>query len=134
MRLMQAATLAICAGALCACTRVGQLRNLEDTACSAALSEGVANILLDQGEDAEDALRLARQGTAWLAYSNPGPRPFSIAAPSGTDYHFIVQPTKSACQLRLYGRVRGFTRVTNNLTWIESRALPDCDCELRATH
>lgn len=110
------------------CTTVGQVRNLEAPACRRSLESGVAQILLAQGENAGEAERLAQRTVSALDLSPDGPRPFALAANSGTDYHFIVQPTRTLCQLRLYGRVRGFTRVTNNLTWIESRPLVGCEC------
>lgn len=113
---------------LSGCTTVGQVRNLEDPACRQSLESGVAQILLAQGENAGEAERLAQRTVSALYLSPDGPRPFALAANSGTDYHFIVQPTRTLCQLRLYGRVRGFTRVTNNLTWIESRPLVGCEC------
>ncbi len=113
---------------LSGCTTVGQVRNLEAPACRRSLESGVAQILLAQGENAGEAERLAQRTVSALDLSPDGPRPFALAANSGTDYHFIVQPTRSGCQLRLYGRVRGFTRVTNNLTWIESRPLAGCEC------
>jgi hypothetical protein len=57
-----------------------------------------------------------------------GPRPFAIAAPSGTDYRFFVQRKGEACVLNLYGRQKGFVSYTNNLTYIATQDLSDCTC------
>ena len=55
------------------------------------------------------------------------PRPFVVSSPSGADYGFFVQQ-KSECLLRLFNRQQGFTRYTNNLTYIATRQLDGCQC------
>lgn len=124
---MAVASIAL-AAVLGGCTTVGQVRNLDDDACGAAFETGVASILTAQHEAAADAARLGAQARARLTSGALGPRPFALAAPSGTDYFLFVEPAEPVCMLRLYGRQKGFTRYTNNLTWIETRALPGCDC------
>lgn len=114
--------------ALAACTHVGEVRNLHEASCGTGFERELASILVAEKESPEAAAALAARTRAALADAALGPRPFALAAPSGTDYHFIVEPTREGCWLRLYGRRRGFTTLTNNLTWIASRALPGCEC------
>lgn len=109
-------------------TTMGQLTNAGESTCAAALQGALEDVLVAQGETAPDAAALASRARHTLAQVRLGPRPFRVAAPSGTDYAFFVEPTREACVLRLYGRQRGFTRYTNNLTWIDSRPLTGCDC------
>ena len=52
-----------------------------------------------------------------------------IQAPSGTDYTLFVEKKKSGCLLRLVEKQKGFTRYTNNLTYINTQPLPSCFCE-----
>ena len=113
---------------LAGCTTVGQVRNLADTACGDAFERQLASILTAQQEADGDARHLASRTRLLLETGTLGPRPFTIAAPSGTDYALFVEPAEPACLLRLYGRQKGFTRYTNNLTWIETRPLPECRC------
>ena len=88
----------------------------------------MAAVLSAEGETSENATALARSATTMLTLGDLGPRPFLVAAPSGTDYSFFVEKTKSTCILRLYGRQKGFVSYTNNLTYIDSRPLPGCAC------
>lgn len=113
---------------LAGCTSVGQVTNLDEAGCGAAFERQLASILVSQHETAEVADELAERARGTLLSARLGPRPFLIAAPSGTDYSFIVEPEREACQLRLYARQKGFVRYSNNLTWIQSRALSGCAC------
>lgn len=114
--------------AVAGCTTVGQVRNLGDASCANAFERQLASILVAQHETDADARGLAARATQALVASAPGPRPFLVEAPSGTDYSLFVEPAEPTCLLRLYGRQHGFTRYTNNLTWIETRPLPECRC------
>jgi len=110
------------------CTTVGQVRNIEDPDCSASFERELASILVAQHETSADAEALAAGTRGMLAGVELGPRPFLVSAPSGTDYSLFVEPTDDGCLLRLYGRQKGFTSYTNNLTWIETRSLAECTC------
>ncbi|MCK9538011.1 hypothetical protein [Dokdonella sp.] len=127
-RIVAAALIVGLSWLLTACSTVGQVSNLADATCATAFEDALAAILVGQGEAPADARALAARARMTLAGEQPGPRPFALAAPSGTDYHLFVAPAQPACQLRLYGRVKGFTRYTNNLTWIDARPLPACRC------
>jgi hypothetical protein len=110
------------------CTSVAQVTNLAESACQASFETEMAAVLSAEGETSENATALARSATAMLTLGDLGPRPFLVAAPSGTDYSFFVEKTKSSCILRLYGRQKGFVSYTNNLTYIDSRPLLGCSC------
>jgi hypothetical protein len=110
------------------CTSVAQVTNLAESACQASFETEMAAVLSAEGETSENATALARSATTMLTLGDLGPRPFLVAAPSGTDYSFFVEKTKSSCILRLYGRQKGFVSYTNNLTYIDSRPLPGCSC------
>ena len=110
------------------CTSVAQVTNLAESTCQASFETEMAAVLSAEGETPENATALARSATAMLTLGDLGPRPFLVAAPSGTDYSFFVEKTKSSCILRLYGRDKGFVSYTNNLTYIDSRPLPGCSC------
>lgn len=118
------------AGALAGagCTTVGEVTNLAEPRCAEELRSGLAGILAQQGETAEAAGRLAERSVETLAAGELGPRPFLLAAPSGTDYSFFVEVKDGRCLLRLYGRQKGFVSYTNNLTYIATRDLPSCAC------
>jgi len=121
--------LAIVAGGMViGCTSVAQVTNLAESACHASFETEMAAVLSAEGETSENATALARSATTMLTLGDLGPRPFLVAAPSGTDYSFFVEKTKSSCILRLYGRQKGFVSYTNNLTYIDSRPLPECAC------
>jgi hypothetical protein len=121
--------LAIVAGSMTiGCTSVAQLTNLAESACQASFETEMAAVLSAEGETSENATGLAHSATMMLTLGDLGPRPFLVAAPSGTDYSFFVEKTKSTCILRLYGRQKGFVSYTNNLTYIDSRPLPGCAC------
>ncbi len=110
------------------CTSVAQVTNLADSTCQASFEREMAAVLSAEGETTENATALAHNAITILTPGDLGPRPFLVAAPSGTDYSFFVEKTKSSCILRLYGREKGFVSYTNNLTYIESRPLPGCSC------
>ena len=116
------------AGLVLSCTSVSQITNLSDDACRVSLETGLEGVLAAQGETPENASALANRAITVLALGNLGPRPFLVAAPSGTDYSFFVEKKKSGCILRLYGRQKGFVSYTNDLTYIDSRPLPGCRC------
>ena len=118
----------LAAAMVIACTSVARLTNLADASCQASLETEMQAILGGQGETPENATKLARRAVTILTLGNLGPRPFLVAAPSGTDYSFFVEKTKSGCILRLYGREKGFVSYTNNLTYIDSRTLQGCSC------
>ena len=121
--------LAIVAGGMViGCTSVAQVTNLAESACHASFETEMAAVLSAEGETSENATGLAHSATMMLTLGDLGPRPFLVAAPSGTDYSFFVEKTKSSCVLRLYGRQKGFVSYTNNLTYIDSRPLPGCSC------
>jgi hypothetical protein len=110
------------------CTSVARLTNLADASCQASIETEMQAILGGQGETPENAAKLAHRAVTILTLGDLGPRPFLVAAPSGTDYSFFVEKTKSGCILRLYGREKGFVSYTNNLTYIDSRTLQGCMC------
>ncbi|HEX7915150.1 hypothetical protein [Rudaea sp.] len=104
------------------------MTNLPSADCAAQMQRGLSEILVEQGEGADAGESLARQTSTALAESTRGPRPFLVAAPSGTDYEFFVQKKRDVCLLRLYGRYHGFVSYTNNLTYIATRPLAGCEC------
>ena len=118
----------LAAAMVSACTSVARLTNLADASCQASLETEMQAILGGQGETPENATKLAHRAVTILTLGDLGPRPFLVAAPSGTDYSFFVEKTKSGCILRLYGREKGFVSYTNNLTYIDSRTLQGCSC------
>ena len=118
----------LAAAMVIACTSVARLTNLADAPCQASFETEMQAILGGQGETPENAAKLAHRAVTILTLGDLGPRPFLVAAPSGTDYSFFVEKTKSGCILRLYGREKGFVSYTNNLTYIDSRTLQGCSC------
>jgi len=107
---------------------VGRIGNLTDMECRSTFSQALSSILVEQDETQVNADNLAERTMKNLQLVDLGPRPFLVAAPSGSDYTFFVQPKKTGCLLRLYGRRRGFMSYTNNLTYIATRPLPQCVC------
>jgi uncharacterized protein YceK len=114
--------------ALSGCATVAHVDNPNEPACHDALDAGLQSILAEQNEDAATATALAHETVETLTNTDLGPRPFTISSSSGTDYDFFVDDHDNACLLRLYGRERGFTSYTNNLTYISTRPLPGCRC------
>jgi hypothetical protein len=110
------------------CAAVAQVTSLDDPTCKSTVREQLNAVLIEQGEKPEIAERLAVNTTTVLATGALGPRPFGVSSSSGADYSFFVQQKGSKCLLRLYGRQKGFTRYSNNLTYIASRSLDGCQC------
>lgn len=110
------------------CASVAQVTSLDDPTCKGTVREQLNAVLIEQGEKPEIAERLAVNTTTVLATGALGPRPFGVSSSSGADYSFFVQQKGSQCLLRLYGRRKGFTRYSNNLTYIASRSLDGCQC------
>lgn len=113
---------------LSGCTTVAQVTTWSDEACRRQVTDQLHSILTDEGEQAEVAHRVAVNTTVVLSTGALGPRPFGVSSPSGTDYSFFVQRKGEDCLLRLYGRRKGFTRYTNNLTYLATRPLDACAC------
>lgn len=111
------------------CTTVAQVANLTDATCSASFESQLSSVLTEQGETADAAAGLAHHTYLILTTAHLGPRPFLVAAPSGTDYSFFVQKKSARCLLRLYGRQKGFVSYTNDLTYIATRELAGCACQ-----
>lgn len=113
---------------LSGCTTVAQITTLSDESCRGRVRGQLESVLVEEGEQPEVANHLAVNTTLVLATGSLGPRPFGVSSPSGADYSFFVQRKGGTCLLRLYGRQKGFTRYTNNLTFISTRALEGCAC------
>ena len=113
---------------LAGCTSVAQVTTLADENCHHKVRDQLNAILIEEGEKSDIAYRLAVNTTAVLATGALGPRPFGVSSPSGVDYSFFVERKGDECLLQLYGRRKGFTRYTNNLSYIATRALDGCAC------
>ena len=113
---------------LSGCTTVAQITTWSDESCHQKVRGQLESILVEEGEKPEVASRLAVNTTVVLATGSLGPRPFGVSSPSGADYSLFVQLKGEDCLLRLYGRRKGFTRYTNNLTYIATRSLEGCAC------
>lgn len=113
---------------LAGCTTVAQVTTLNEASCNHTMREQLASILGEEGEKPEVAERLAADTTTVLASGVLGPRPFGVSSPSGEDYGFFIQQKGNDCLLRLFRKQRGFTRYTNNLTYIATRPLSGCSC------
>ena len=110
------------------CTTVAQVTTLSDETCHHKMRDQLESILSEEGEQPDVANRLAVNTTLVLARGAVGPRPFEVSSPSGVDYSFFVQRKGDRCPLRFFGRQKGFTRYTNNLTYIATRPLEGCTC------
>jgi hypothetical protein len=110
------------------CTTVAQVTTLSDESCHHKMRDQLESILSEENEKPDIANRLAVNTTTVLATGALGPRPFGVSSPSGADYSFFIQRKGDECLLRLYGRRKGFTRYTNNLTYIATRSLEGCAC------
>lgn len=122
------AALAAASLAVGACATIASVENAGVPECAGSLQSGLASILVAEGEKPEVAASLARDSVRTLSESDAGPRPFLVSSPSGADYELFVQKKRSACLLRLYATQKGFTRYTNNLTYIATRGLEGCAC------
>jgi hypothetical protein len=116
----------VCAASGCA--SVARVTTLSEPDCDRTFTAALSKVLHAEGEAPDVADRLARSSTGALQSYDPGPRPFLIESPSGVDYSFFVEKKGAACLLRLYGRQKGFTSYTNNLTYIATEPLAPCRC------
>lgn len=107
---------------------MAQVTNLVDESCRTSFTEQLSKILTNQGESSANSDALANNTVLTLTSYDLGPRPFAIAAPSGTDYRFFIDRKGTDCVLTLYGRRKGFVSYTNNLTYIATELLPGCAC------
>ena len=110
------------------CATVAQITTLSDPACQQSLKTAFSRIFESEGEPPDVASALAESTATALQDGGLGPRPFLVEAPSGVDYSFFVEPKDKACLLRLYGRQKGFTSYTNNITYIATESLAPCQC------
>ena len=110
------------------CATVAQVTSLSDQNCRHTFVDRMSSIFVEQGEKQEVADKLAESTTTVLLIGSLGPRPFLVASPSGADYGFFVEQKSSDCLLRLFSRLKGFTRYRNNLTYIATRSLTGCMC------
>lgn len=113
---------------LTGCTTMAKVTNLVDESCRATFIHRLSTMLVHQGEPSATSDALAHKTVFTLTTYDLGPRPFAIAAPSGTDYRFFVDRKGTDCVLILYGRQKGFVSYTNNLTYIATEPLPGCAC------
>jgi len=124
-----AAWLLLCLALLpAACASVARVTTLSDPGCERILTGALEAVLTKEGEAPPTARQLAESATAALRSYELGPRPFLVESPSGVDYSFFVEKKGAACLLRLYGRQKGFTSYTNNLTYIATEPLAPCQC------
>jgi hypothetical protein len=110
------------------CTTVAQVTTLSDQNCRRTFVDRMSSILVEEGERPEVAEKLTASTTTVLSTGSLGPRPFVVASPSGSDYGFFVEQKSSECLLRLFSRQKGFTRYSDNLTYIATRQLNGCMC------
>lgn len=110
------------------CASVAAVTNLSEESCRISFARQLSVVLTQEGEQPEIADALAGKTLSTLTTYRLGPRPFTIAAPSGTDYRFFINRTGADCVLTLYGRRRGFVSYTNNLSYIATEILPHCTC------
>jgi len=110
------------------CATVAQVTTLSDQNCRQTFVDRLSSILVEEGEQQDSAEKLAESTAVVLSTGTLGPRPFLVASPSGIDYGFFVQQKSSDCLLRLFSRQKGFTRYSNNLTYIATRPLDGCQC------
>jgi hypothetical protein len=107
---------------------MAKVTNLSDESCRTSFTRQLSSILTDQGELSANSDALANKAVVTLTSHDLGPRPFAIAAPSGTDYRFFIDRKGTDCVLTLYGRRKGFVSYTNNLTYIATESLQGCAC------
>lgn len=110
------------------CATVAKVTNLSEESCRISFARQLSAILAHEGEKLDAADALAGKTVYTLSTYDLGPRPFAIAAPSGTDYRFFIDRKGTDCVLTLFGRRKGFVSYTNNLTYIATEILPDCTC------
>jgi hypothetical protein len=110
------------------CATVANVTNLSEESCRMSFTRQLSVMLTQEGEKPEIADALASKTVSTLTTYDLGPRPFAIAAPSGTDYRFFIDHKGADCVLTLFGRRKGFVSYTNNLTYIATESLPGCAC------
>lgn len=110
------------------CATMAKITNLTEESCRTSFTRQLSAILAHEGEKPEAADALAGKTVSTMTTYDLGPRPFAIAAPSGTDYRFFIDRKGADCVLTLFGRRKGFVSYTNNLTYIATEVLPDCAC------
>jgi len=110
------------------CATVAKVTNLSEESCRISFTRQLSSILAQEGEKPEVSEALASKTVSTLTTYDLGPRPFAIAAPSGTDYRFFIDRKGADCVLTFFGRQKGFVSYTNNLTYIATQVLPDCTC------
>lgn len=110
------------------CATMAKVTNLSDEFCRTSFTQRLSSILANQGELSAASDALADKAAFTLTTYDLGPRPFAIAAPSGTDYRFFINRKGTDCVLTLYGRRKGFVSYTNNLTYIATESLQGCAC------
>ena len=110
------------------CATMAKITNLSEESCRTSFTRQLSAILTAQGEKPPSSDALAHKTVSTLTHYDLGPRPFAIAAPSGTDYRFFIERKGADCVLTLFGRQKGFVSYTNNLTYIATEVLPDCTC------
>lgn len=122
MKAVLAAALLLLSG----CATVAEV-DLSDPGCAETFRRQMVSILVEEGEKPEEAGEVAHRAATMLSYGVNGVRPFVVGSRT-TDYTFFVDRKKSGCLLRLLSRQRGFTRLTNDITYIASRPLSGCRC------
>jgi hypothetical protein len=113
---------------LTGCATVAEVELTGDP-CRQTFQDALSSVLVEQHETPDVAAELADRTREVLERAQLGPRPFVVSSPSGADYEFFVEKKSSGCLLRLYGRQKGFTSYTNDLTYIATRPLPGCACK-----
>jgi hypothetical protein len=119
-----AAALAIC---LAGCATVGRV-DLSSPRCGDDLARQLGDVIFEQGESRLIADDLANGLTGDLSTGALSPVSFFADSPSGCQYGFAIHHTSEGCVLRLYYRKGPTSSVTNNLTYIATRALKECAC------
>lgn len=110
------------------CTSMAAVTNAREQPCQQNVATALSEILVAQGEQPERAQKVVDRADLLATAFDYGPRPFTVSSQSGTDYSLFVEKKGERCLMRLYGRQRGFISYTNNLTYIETRELPGCQC------
>lgn len=123
------ALLAAGGGAACS-PRVARLTNPAAPRCQASLRDAFELILVMQEEQPEVAEAMASSAVQAFTDVDLGPRPFKLSSPSGTDYAFFFDPEAGRCLLRLVGWQKAFVQYANNVTYVATRPLPGCRCEM----
>jgi hypothetical protein len=124
------ATIAAIAPALASsCTTVAGITNARDATCGQSIELSVAAILIDQEEQPTIAVALGRRTRQALGTDVLGPKPFTLASPSGKEYGFVVELDDGACVLHLTSVKKGDTSTTARLSSIAERPLDGCACK-----